>query len=110
MKMGCGHTTSRDVPVKQVRIQPEVAKIVSLPSIQIVVGKPGRYEEKEEALPPTQTGTPESDYQKTVFLVKSGDIQYRVPRLLNPEAASTIIRRRRLQVFDAAIRINAKDL
>lgn len=102
--MGCGQSSTKQVLRREAFTipngEPQQNSIVTLPNIQLVLKKSGCLEHSLESLPVTQAGTPEDEILKAVYLVKSGDIQYRVPRLLPPEAASTIARRRRCRQFE----------
>lgn len=105
MFMGCGQsTTNQIIRQEALAVQDlDVNKntIVALQNIQLIVRKSATENPSRDSLPVTESGTPEDDIIKAVYLVKSGDIQYRVPRLLPPEAASTIARRRRYRAFEA---------
>src|SRR3990167_3491760 len=99
--MGCCQAASKAIPLVSVRKEKvtDFNFVLEVPSIKLGICKNFTSEEISiDSLPMTRRGTPEEEPGlKSAFLVNNGEFQIRVPRLLNPEAASTIIRRRRYQ-------------
>lgn len=79
--------------------------VIEIPTIYISMKRESKPKQNRTAADlATQENTPEEDEsQRAVYLVNNGEIKCRVPRLLAPDAASTLMRRRKYHKMQALL-------
>lgn len=105
--MGCCQAagTARPLVSRRSHLVSDRNIVVEIPTIFISIKRdpqPNQIQTVTEIA--TQENTPEEDEgQRAVYLVNNGEIKSRVPRLLAPDAASTLMRRRKYQKMQALL-------